>query len=285
MFKTTNPVEGFYGAASDNLMALASVVAFSGVVIPITPPHPNSSYTLIFYGPSLHCHPFPRPELHSDTGAAYYASAPLNDSISLNDQLQMLNISTADQASDTAACDTEGLNTYYRYLDLNSSSDGSQGTKLYVVWPGISASECRLYNSSYTVDFAFTNGLQDISVRQEDILHEVTATGNLADPHSGDDLYVDARFKIMNYQSIMECVGSLIGGWLTGPLAGGEGVDGASRVRSTVLVDTEEFDGYRADMNLPMIGDGPGRNRSFIFGVESLMRNITLSLFANKLFL
>ena len=84
----------------------------------------------------------------------------------------------------------------------------------------------------------------------------------------------------------MHTLGYLIGGWLEGLFAGGDGVGGGpTKVLSTVLVDTEEFDSYRGDAELPGTGLGNPTNRSFIFGVEQLMRNLTLSLFSEKYFL
>jgi len=126
---------------------------------------------------------------------------------------------------------------------------------------------CRLYNSSYTADFVFADGRQNIRLRDKKIINEVTSVTSLSDPGSND--YTEARQRIMNYQAVMHALGYLIGGWLEGLFAGGNGVGGGpTKVLSTVLVDTEEFDSYRGDAELPGAGLGNPTNRFFIFGVE-----------------
>ncbi len=47
--------EFLYKGASTNVQRIANQVAETGVMLPITPPYPNASYALEFYGPSLAC--------------------------------------------------------------------------------------------------------------------------------------------------------------------------------------------------------------------------------------
>jgi hypothetical protein len=197
---------------------------------------------------------------------------------------------------DTRGC--AGQQGWFKFLDCaNGSNPGNtnggtprltNSTKLYILHPGDqpwkdgkAISECRLVNSSYSVDFTFTDGQQNLSLRSETVLHHITAlwaTSLLADAESDG-------YRVMAYQAVMHCLGYLIGGWLEGVFVGGDGLTGPTKVTSTSLFDTEEFASYRGDQGHLPIGVGPVTNRSFIYGVEQLMKNITFNLFSNNQFL
>ena len=281
----------FFNSANEKLSALAGIVTYSGAIYPATAPSPNCSYTLTFFAPTLHCHPFRVPYVgladpdDPESPREYiYVSAPINSSTTIVEQLQMHNTSLSLDSS-----------TSYSPLDTTRNAGGM---KLYIVrngtflgeirdgflsleqskqlWEdGAAVTECHVSNSSLTVEFSYTNGVQELNVVHEKIIHEVAAVDHLA--HDSDPI----AFEVMGYMAITESVGNLIGGWLVWEPK--FEVRGTSKVTGTALVNAEEFDGYRRFYEMTLrrsFGFGRSGNRSLAFGVESLFRNVTLSLFS-----
>lgn len=285
--------------ASDKLSQLAGIVASLGTIYysPATPQFSNSTYRYTFEAPTLTCHPFPTSEVPAfRDSASYYVSAPIKPPPwTIVNQIKTLN-TTSRNTSDTST---------YELLDRT----GAGGVRLFIVrqgtfcgkwyyiedgcktiWrTGQGISECTLFNSILTADFHVTNGLREIVIVKEERL------GPVKDPVNNKYKDNNEGARAKGYMAIMETVGSLIGGWLnledTFPL------DGPSRVLGTALVFAEEFDFYRrsvspenagsrgAPSSIGSNGFGEGGNRTFAFGVESLFRNITLSLFSHGAFL
>ncbi|KAF3935850.1 hypothetical protein ABW19_dt0202721 [Dactylella cylindrospora] len=176
---------------------------------------------------------------------------------------------------------------FHKYLDIGEADLSPIGTRLYVVRPGGPGyplnewrdgpvvSECRLYNSSYYIEFTFQDGQQTLRLLNDTIVNEVTAVERRV---SGTGLISS---NIWGYQAVMHSLGYLICGWLETPSAGGI-LDGPSKVLSTILADSAEFDSYRSSIGVPTIGPTNNGNRTFIYGVEDLVRNITFSMFSQS---
>jgi hypothetical protein len=92
--------------------------------------------------------------------------------------------------------------------------------------------------------------------------------------------------RVVKYTTVFQSLTQLLIGFMRGPLAGGEGVDGFTRLFETVLIYTQEFDGWRSDSVITTPQDVLHiNNMTLTEGIEQLMQNITLGLFSRSQFL
>jgi hypothetical protein len=293
-----------YNGPYIDLHRLALITASSGFIQPVAPIWSNATYNLTFFGPSIKCQPYPVQGVSSVSRQspggdyAYYVSAPIGGSLA--DQLESLSNmsdpfnSGAEQQIVTCAVDSNF------YTSLNQT--GGQSIKFYVYFDefttasqsdllanGTDVQECILYNSSYNLQFRYTNGQQTVEFKNVVEMNQLNSIVNASNDcvngisHDADCIHYN---RVTKYTTVFQSLTQLLIGFIVGPLAGGEGVDGFTRLFETGLIYTTEFAGWRTDSGIKTPPDALHiNNMTLIEGIEQLMQNITLSLFSKSQFL
>jgi hypothetical protein len=204
-------------------------VATLGSILNIPAPFPNSSYSVEFYGPSISCDALNNSaftervnkvianysEVHSGN-VTYVGFVPFY----LPDYLEPFT-----ESRTWEDCAIEGLHGSLNHsrLDLVPNVDAtgydmyqdlgvSYPTAFYVTtpdrqgWQARNTIKCQLYNSSYSMNFTFDNGLQDIKYKIKE-LNGVSAL-------DGDECRMGRRLHHCNsvtaYLSLMNAMGDLL---------------------------------------------------------------------------
>jgi hypothetical protein len=144
-----------YDSPIPQLSSLAFITTIGGDIVSIESPAPNGSYTLQFFGPSMQCDTANSTSidiLSPTMGNSFVAGTfyyPLGYTAVLNEQEQIL---------------VGWTNTY-------------NGTQIQGVL-------CKLYNTSYTVHFNFTNTVQTINLLNRTIINSTAIS-------TSSELYTD----------------------------------------------------------------------------------------------
>jgi hypothetical protein len=256
-------------------------VASLGSILNIPAPYPNSSYSVNLYGPTISC----------DTPGNVSFTKLINNMITDNtfgDPIKYVGFTpTREPGSRRNRTEEEyaftgllGVLNYSMppgaptldYTTMDATERTNKGAaKLYagvrraLSDPTYNLTECQLYNSSFTVNFTFNNGQQDISYRSKRI-NQVSVLDWKNCQYRG---YSECS-AVFAYLSLMDCFGKLLVGIVTGSP---EGITQGNQTQifSTVLTDYRE---WRGTYNVPMSN-----------AMEQLFTNFTISLFSNPLFL
>jgi len=267
-------------APSPRIARILLSVASSGSILNMPVPFPNSSYSVNMFGPSVLC---------DSPGNASFVKH-INDIITNN--------TFGDPIKFVAFAPTwepgywrNGTEEEYASIGLLSALNYSAGpgartldyttrdtieanksaARLYFALrsrlsdPTNSLTECQLYNSSYTVNFTFNNGQQDISYRSKNI--------NPVSVLDWKDCQHRSRSEcsaIFSYLSLMDCLGKLLVGTVTVSPYGITRLN-QTQILNTVLTDYREWKGL---YNAPMSD-----------ALEELFTNLTISLFSDSLYL
>lgn len=266
-------------APSPRIAKILLSVASSGSILNMPAPFPNSSYSVNMYGPSISC----------DNPGNVSFTKYINDIITYNtfgDPVKfvafiptlgpghMRNRTEEEYASTgllsalyySASPDARTLD----YTTRDTIETNKSAAKLYFALRSAlsdptSLTECQLYNSSYTIDFTFKNGQQDISYRSKNI-----------NPVSVLD-WKDCQHRsygecstILSYLSLMDSLGKFLVGTVTVSPYGSTRWN-QTQMLNTVLTDYREWSGL---YNTPMSN-----------ALEELFTNLTISLFSKSLFL
>ncbi|EKJ71664.1 hypothetical protein FPSE_08110 [Fusarium pseudograminearum CS3096] len=296
---------GFFGSWYQNntvfpsslISRLLLPVATLGYILNIPAPFPNSSYSIDFYGPSISCTipenaafidrisqtiaNFSRPWGNVTyvgfvpTAAIYPDSPPeviTREDYAIEGLRRALNytlVYTAISLDPTDYVSNQG------FFELKPAS-------FYVTTPnrpGGSAEKtfkCELYNTSYTVNFTFDNGLQNIRYKTERLNGVTALLSN--DCHS--QRQSDGCNAVTAYLSLMSAIGDLLLGARWNSLDG-VGASHRTPIASTVLLES-------SDMHMIDPNDRPKfAIKSMPMGetLEELFTNLTISLFSNYIFL
>jgi len=292
-----------YQRPATSISRLVANVASSGIILPIRAPFPNSSYSLEFYGPSISCvraDPILEQKVTNMTGDslvyAYIGFVPdplnsrlLNDTTSdILNGLNMTLLSTS-KISKLITFDELGPAGHARlfiwtYLpgDYNSTTNittGRDPPKL---------TECGLYNSSYKVDFNYTNNQQSVSVRNLTRLNGITYGTYLRFNVTVQE--TPGFFAGVAGCALMEALSKMLVGFLRiAAVTDGWVSDGELGILNTVLMQAHEIRRlYRTVSQTeftPFTEPLAIRNMSIAEAIEELSQNMTLSLFSNPYFL
>lgn len=186
-----------------------------------------------------------------------------------------------------------------RYSLLNNSmaypSDFtcSDRARLYTIAPNeigyaneTGTIECGLFNSSYTVDFDFINGSQNISLRNLTKINGITgspgAGSNDASLYCSESVistWTSPTAPTSSHIAMMAALGRLLIGWLPHMSS----IAFGTQITSSVLMDTQEMVNtqYTTPDNLP----ASIANMSLSQALEEVFINATLSLFSDTSFL
>ncbi|CAF3623873.1 hypothetical protein SNK05_007562 [Fusarium graminearum] len=274
-------------------------VATLGFILNIAAPFPNSSYSVDFYGPSISCET-PKNRTFTDsinkiiadyskfdgnvTYAGFVPSFPYPYATSHNPTnirtreehaieglYRVLNGSLVDSAPT--------LDTTAYYPDRKSGE--TMPAAFYVLTPNkvggqaSNAVKCELYNSSYSINFTFDNGLQDIK-------YKIEKQNGVSILDAGE-----CRFKkqlpscnpVTAYLSLMNAIGAMLVGatWNIG-----NNVSAAQRttIGITTLIESPDMHSFHYEKPKSTIKYMPMGET-----LEELFTNVTISLFSNSEFL
>ncbi|GKU09518.1 unnamed protein product [Fusarium langsethiae] len=270
-------------------------VATLGSILNIHAPFPNSSYSVDFYGPSISCDPLQNRALTDrirkvitdyskfDGNVTYVGFVPTNerfpefpsdletwDDFAIQGLYGALNHTLVDLAPtlDITANDQNLVEENYPAAFYVATPDGQD-------WQAKNILKCQLYNASYSVNFTFDNGLQDIKHNNKR-LNGVSAA----------DAY-ECRFgkqlhecnPVTAYFSLMNAMGNLLVGakWHAG-----NNVYGAQRtmIGSTTIIESPDMHSFYYEKP-----KSPIKYMSMADTLEELFTNVTISLFSNSEFL
>ncbi|QPC71977.1 hypothetical protein HYE68_002729 [Fusarium pseudograminearum] len=274
-------------------------VATLGSILNIAAPFPNSSYSVDFYGPSISCEtPNNRTFTesiskiiadHSNkegnvTYVGFVPSFPLpstpfqnptnnktREEYAIEGLRIVLNGTLVDRALtvDTTASHTNrrpGETIPAAFYVLTPNEVGGQVKNMI---------KCDLYNSSYSINFTFDNGLQHIKYKTEK-LNEVSVLDS-RECRFGEQLH--GCNPVTAYLLLMNAMGGLLVGVKRHFM---NNVYTAQRtmIGSTTLIESPDMHSFHHEKP-----KSPIKNMSMDETMEELFTNLTISLFSNPEFL
>ncbi|CEI63337.1 hypothetical protein FVEN_g132 [Fusarium venenatum] len=273
-------------------------VATLGFILNIPAPFPNSSYSVDFYGPSISCD---TPDNRSFTdnvskiiedysklyGNVTYVGFVPTDSIYYTTPessygrtweeyaIEGLHAALNSTRVDGAASLDITAYEMFRYQGKTDPASFYVVTPNRLSWRAENTIKCQLYNSSYSINFTFDNGLQDIKYKIEK-LNGVTI-------RDGDECRFGRQLHRCNpvtaYLSLMNAMGGLLLGarWHTGNNA--YGVQ-RTMIWSTTLDDLPDMHSFHREKP-----KSPIKEMSMADTLEELFTNVTISIFSDSQFL
>jgi hypothetical protein len=208
---------------------------------------------LDFYGPGLSCY-----NVNSSAKEAWQTKV-------LSSPSQVRPIYDGWASPDFGGNYTDNIITYLDFASNDSSKvlvavyDNSNNTFI--------ATECALINVSYSVDFAFSSGAQNLTLSKK-VANGVPAHSNVA-----------VNPVAIAYQSVLYAMNQiLVGNMLQTPIGNIQFTDGVL-IQLTTL---GEINPLCTSLNTYI---GGCQNSSFPAALEELFQNMTLSLLSNEYFL
>lgn len=327
-----------WAGASRAVQKIVSAVMATGDILPIQPPGLNTSWRIEFPGPSLQCRDFEgemleklKGNLHVAIEAAglyseYYAWLPrVGKNGSIPSYLPFPSVGTTYNLS------TLDFERRLKFTAGQLVEDHPKPMTFYMaIMPGILTNimrptektlnnstflHCELFNSTYTVNFRYTNGIQDVGVRVHSVQTSQSLTtayeviGSVWDPESKSmvgcspevsDCYLNPHlFQKLAYQSLMDEFSSYVKGsiWQAPP---------DTRILGTVLDSTsdmallerglmkisamdENLQSFVSTQKDPRVagtaGEPPASSRSHMdikTAMKELFQNITVSMMASS---
>lgn len=289
-----------YMKPATSISRLVANVASSGTILPIQAPFPNSSYSLSFYGPSISCAPAELPlfEIVNSTlrrssfSYVYVGFVPdppdsMNSTDKISDALNGLNMTlqSASTVAKLVTYDTVSPAGHARMFIATYSSGSSKdgGGKMPQ-----RLNECGLYNSSYTVDFNFTNNQQLVNVANLTRLNGISYRTYLG--LNATAQAAPGFFTGITGCALMDALSKMLVGYLRAAATSDGWInDGEIQIMNTVLMQAQEIRQLYQSVGhkdvTPTTEPLSIRNMTITEAIEELSRNLTLSLFSNSYFL
>ncbi|KAJ3546933.1 hypothetical protein NM208_g1768 [Fusarium decemcellulare] len=298
---TTAGAVGF-SAPSSYISRIVLSVASLGSILTIPAPFPNSSYSVDFYGPTISCGTLKNASFAQLVNEAIENSTCCGNSVGYvgfvpSSRLGNSFLTYNATEEEYALAGLQGALNYSLVSDMASFDQTAKNTstaKFYVAVPvsPLSAGyvmanktiECQLYNSSFAINFTFTNGQQDISYESKR-LNEVSTTNAM----NCQDLNPSRCTSVIAYVSLIDALGKLLLGSLQITHYGAISPI-QTQVMSSVLMDFKEMQTLRT-VNMQSLSDHSKtpasviRNASMADALEQIFTNATISLFSNSNFL
>jgi hypothetical protein len=228
----------------------------SMAVLPFTAPHPNSSYSLQFYGPSFKCQNMSTAVLSNTTAV-----------VSASELQKAWNATMEAKASHFEMLYIGTLPAYpnpiHYTLFVNTDGFGQDGSNY----------TCNTWNTSYTVDFSFQDDVQTAEIREFERLHvlNIDLRKGAVDNYSPGELQ-----SWVMYRALADALVAEVGWGSTGSLLG----DDSSIIKSALAACPEMLGSWKHDLWL----DSPLCRAGSIPGaIEDLSRNVTLSILSSAL--
>ena len=289
-----------YLKPTPSILRLVSNIASTGRILPIEPPYPNSSYSLDFYGPSISCAPADQSiqeivqEMIDENSflQAYVGFVPSRTNVDGGDRIDSndkygdirnglnLTLQSASTVAKLITYDRDPPEGHSRLFVLTRVPPRRKGEKsIHKV------TQCGLFNSSYAVEFNFTNNQQSITPTRVTQLNGINFEAYFGlNSSSGSPPYF---FSGIVGCSLMDALSKMLVGYLRVASTGDGWInDGEIQITKTVLMDTQELRGLYepvgGNTEIPMLEPLSIRNMSLAKGIEELSKNMTLSLFSNS---
>jgi hypothetical protein len=273
-------------------------VATLGYILNIPAPFPNSSYSVDFYGPSISCKT-PQNRTFTDkineiigdyskyagnisyvgfvpTQSRYhtmpystYMRKPEDYAIEgLHEALNSTLVDTAESLDTTAY-------ELFRYWGEADPAAFYVVTPSRVGWQAENTIKCQIYNSSYSTNFTFDNGLQDIKYEIKTLNGISVRDGG--ECSSGKQLH--ECNPVTAYLSLMNAVGGLFLGarWNRG---NNVYVSQRTMVGSTTVIGSPDMHAFYIEKP-----KSPIKEMSMGDTLEELFTNVTISIFSDSQFL
>ena len=356
--RPNKPVQYFYNGPSRAVTNIVQAVAAGGAILPLRNPGLNSSYTLEFPGPSLRCANIPadlravmqaniaratQPVSNDCTPYGFLGWTPaqnLNYSGLLPQPLPFTVTSDGNYSLNAYTLTNRAgsspaslfiaaipgmvhMATLATHQIASACVDLTENSTLTRNRPFVNSTflQCDLLNSTYTADFKFVNGEQDVSIRTTPIDGNIITTayaiyGSSLYPKAGANAsdsscspfnlndqtcaFNSSLVSTLAYQTVFESFNAL----LVGSVIGGESPTFETRVQDTSLIDSPEL----AFLSEPVTPDGFGlvslqqavlasngtsyngiydnkstvTNKPLAAAMEELFQNITISLMTSK---
>lgn len=252
--------------ATPAITRLASATSASMYILPFSAPFPNSSYTLEFYGPAFKCENLSTAVLDNnlDTGSAKSLQEAWDITMDgkLNTTRETLYVAESPENIEGVAMPS--------HLFVNT-----KGSTLFGVDGGNYS--CHLWNTSYTVDFAFNDSVQTTNIRQ--LQHvaplSISSEGIL-------DTYAPGEIQYWTiFTALTEILVARVGWSSTLSFAGGD-----SALVRTGLAACPEIrygDSGMSAYFAALFADWMCRAGSIPAAIEDLSHNLTLSVLSSAL--
>lgn len=239
--------------------------------------YPNATYSLDFYGPGVKCKAANLSaeyclldECQDDEfDLAYFAMVPGRDEFTGKiipvdiSQPKAYNVRDPyNNFSDPIAPEL-WFGTRYPSQYASSTTSNERGQ-----WRN---STCVLYNTSYSVDFAFNGGVQSTNIKNINYTEPMRWCRGVA----RNDSVHSSLHEVMAYQAIWVALSQQLVGTLGGLVSG-------SRTTQTSLIVSKELEKWASKRNISTAIVSIAGPRTLDVFIEELAQNITLSLFSDS---
>lgn len=235
-------------------------------ILPFSAPFPNSSYNLEFYGPAFRCQ-------------------NLSDAVQDND-LDLGDASSLQEAWDKTMNGSFGSNVDYVYVGVSPEvvSGVSMASHLFVSTGYFAAferwgqnSSCHLWNTSYVLNFNWSNGDQTTTIRE---LNHVAPLSIVSEDIVNTYAEGEIQYWTM-FTSLMNILVANIGWGSTGSMLG----DDSALLQSGIAGCPEIANGSDDESLVfsQLFSDWMCRAGSVPGAIEDLSHNLTLSLLSSAL--
>ena len=275
-FGTTVAISNDFNAANSDVVRVGLASATSGSILTMQPPEPNSSYVTTFHGPALQCSPMNSSDLTAINTIVnvrelrnileYMAWAPGQGDPTINYTYAPLQMPGQTNAE------------FSPPIQANGPSYPDPGYNVYVYSPQFFQAyliRCALYNVTYTVNFTFSAGSQDLHIQKgpEKELIPLGAVAALTPTPQEEKLNLTQKYnEAIAYLSIMYSFGSIVTGSVTSSAQTGIPI-----VQSTIIQSTNLATYIQQTIPSELISND---NSSVCTAFEELFQNITFSMFS-----
>lgn len=283
---------------SNRLSRLMTTVISKGSILDLTPPSPNSSFSVEFYGPSVSCVPSTSFDNHEMANLISKPSLGGGDVLYIS--FVPLSVYFTNQTKLATAL--AGLDSTLRASAPVATFDriSEDHARLYVAVPSLNSNssphtadtiiECGLYNSSFEVDYVFRDGVQDTNVRTMTRLNGVAWASVINDCEASRICSPTEAA----YITMLDAFGYRLVGKITQSSYGLSATQ--TQITDSVLMDTQELQRMqeRVDQSLSSSDEAvdtsdveplSNANISMADALEQVFINFTLSLFSDSYFL
>jgi hypothetical protein len=262
---------GYWQSSELDLQRVATSIAMQGQPFALKAPSTNSSYVQHIFAPQLKCGPandtIAKAALQTFTlDNTYGEYPPLYAAWTPYDEGSPINITEFFLIETSEETDSSEVHQYATVDEWSSTA-----AQIYVATfiadrqPDLIAYECSLYNTSYTIEFAFTDGLGSFEVQDESIMNPVNFSA----------ARVMSDYVTASYISMLDAIGKIMIGVVRGTVSTHSGfTTSGATILTTVLSTCEDFP-QPASSHLSL---GLQSNKTLDIAVSDLMMNLTLSL-------
>ena len=278
-FGTTVGISNDFNAANSDVIRVGLASATSGSILAMQPPEPNSSYLTTFHGPAVQCSPMNNSDLTAINNIVdlpelrnileYMAWAPGQGDPTINYTYAPLQMPGQTNAE------------FSPPIQANGPSYPDPGYNVYIYSPQLAENpqayliRCALYNVTYTVNFTFSAGSQDLRIQtgpQKELIPLGVVAALNPTPQEVKLNLTQKYNEAIAYLSIMYSFGSIVTGSVTSAAQ-----TGITIIQSTAIQSTNLATYIQQTIPSELISND---NSSLCTTFEELFQNITFSMFS-----